>query len=249
MPSMLPLLLCLGETFVRPSASPVGRLSRSRLVMSEFDYDLAIIGCGVGGHGAGLHAVSKGLKTVVFTGGDAGGTCVNRGCVPSKALLAAAGRIREMQDDAHLKELGISVNGVVEYDRQKVADHANNLASRVRGNLVKSLEALGVDLIEEKGAVMSEGQKVKCVDSGRVVTAKDIIIATGSVPFVPRGIETDGKTVFTSDEALKLEWVPDWVAIIGSGYIGLEFSDVYTALGSEGTEGPRRSSERPAAAH
>lgn len=61
------------------------------------------------------------------------------------------------------------------------------------------------------------------------------MIATGSVPFVPPGIPIDGKTVFTSDHALKLEWIPDWVAIIGSGYIGLEFSDVYTALGSEVT--------------
>lgn len=67
------------------------------------------------------------------------------------------------------------------------------------------------------------------------MTARDIIIATGSVPFVPPGIPIDGKTVFTSDHALKLEWVPNWVAIIGSGYIGLEFSDVYTALGSEVT--------------
>ena len=73
------------------------------------------------------------------------------------------------------------------------------------------------------------------VDVGGEVTAKDIIIATGSVPFVPPGIPIDGKTVFTSDHALKLEWLPNWVAIIGSGYIGLEFSDVYTALGTEVT--------------
>ena len=73
------------------------------------------------------------------------------------------------------------------------------------------------------------------VDVGGTVTARDIMIATGSVPFVPPGIPIDGKTVFTSDHALKLEWIPKWVAIIGSGYIGLEFSDVYTALGSEVT--------------
>ena len=71
------------------------------------------------------------------------------------------------------------------------------------------------------------------IDVGGSATAKDIIIATGSVPFVPGGIEVDGKTVFTSDHALKMEWLPNWIAIIGSGYIGLEFSDVYTALGCE----------------
>ena len=69
----------------------------------------------------------------------------------------------------------------------------------------------------------------------RVLTAKDVIIATGSDPFVPPGIETDGRTVFTSDEAINLEWLPRWIAIIGSGYIGLEFADVYTALGCEVT--------------
>lgn len=73
------------------------------------------------------------------------------------------------------------------------------------------------------------------VDVGGTVTGKDIIIASGSVPFVPPGIPIDGKTVFTSDHALKLDWIPQWIAIIGSGYIGLEFSDVYTALGSEVT--------------
>jgi len=232
------LLIASASAFAGPRVASYGTgswLVASRVRMAEFDYDVAIIGAGVGGHGAALHARSKGLKVVVFTGGDAGGTCVNRGCVPSKALLAASGRVRDMRDDAHLKALGITVNGLVDYDRQAIADHANNLAARVKVNLVGSLVALGVDMIEAKGALVEGGQKVQCVGESRVVTAKDIIIATGSIPFVPRGIEIDGKTVFTSDGALKLEWVPEWVAIIGSGYIGLEFSDVYTALGSEVT--------------
>ncbi|MCZ0901505.1 FAD-dependent oxidoreductase, partial [Microcoleus sp. HI-ES] len=67
----------------------------------------------------------------------------------------------------------------------------------------------------------------------KTITAKDIILAPGSVPFVPPGIEIDGKTVFTSDDAVRLESLPKWIAIIGSGYIGLEFSDIYTALGCE----------------
>lgn len=66
------------------------------------------------------------------------------------------------------------------------------------------------------------------LESGKVITAPNIILAPGSVPFVPRGVQVDEKTVFTSDGGLKLEFVPQYVAIIGSGYIGLEFSDVYT---------------------
>ena len=75
----------------------------------QFDYDLVIIGAGVGGHGAALHAVSCGLKTAIIEGGEMGGTCVNRGCIPSKALLAAAGRVREMRNEHHLKMLGIQL--------------------------------------------------------------------------------------------------------------------------------------------
>jgi dihydrolipoamide dehydrogenase len=199
----------------------------------EFDYDVIIVGCGVGGHGAALHARGQGLKTAIFTGADVGGTCVNRGCVPSKALLAASGRVREMQDTEHLAGFGIEV-GEVKYDREKVAEHAAQLVSNVAKNLGNSLTALGVDQIHANG-VYAGPNKVKNAATGEIVTAKDIILAPGSVPFVPPGIQIDGKTVFTSDDSLKLEWVPDWVAIIGSGYIGLEFSDVYTALGSEVT--------------
>lgn len=95
--------------FVRGPA----RSARVALRMAEaYDYDLIIVGCGVGGHGAALHAHSQGLKTCVLSGGDVGGTCVNRGCVPSKALLAASGRVREMRDKEHLAALGIVAQGV-----------------------------------------------------------------------------------------------------------------------------------------
>ncbi|KAL7178267.1 hypothetical protein ACSBR2_031422 [Camellia fascicularis] len=171
----------------RQSKKLLASLSDNGTAPKSFDYDLVIIGAGVGGHGAALHAVEK---------------------------VSAAG-----------------------YHRQGVADHANNLASKIRSNLTNSLKALGVDILTGVGTILGP-QKVKYGKVGfsdNVVTAKDIIIATGSVPFVPKGIEVDGKTVITSDHALKLEFVPEWIAIVGSGYIGLEFSDVYTALGSEVT--------------
>jgi dihydrolipoamide dehydrogenase len=204
-------------------------------VSQQFDYDLVIIGAGVGGHGAALHAVSCGLKTAIIEAAEMGGTCVNRGCIPSKALLAAAGRVREMRDAHHLKMLGIAVANV-SYDRQAISDHASKTVSKLRGDLTNSMTRLGVDVIQGFGKVVaSQKVSVATANGERIVTGKDVIIASGSVPFVPPGIEIDGKTVFTSDDAIKLEAVPDWVAIIGSGYIGLEFSDVYTALGSEVT--------------
>jgi dihydrolipoamide dehydrogenase len=204
-------------------------------VSQEFDYDLVIIGAGVGGHGAALHAVSCGLKTAIVEATEMGGTCINRGCIPSKALLAAAGRVRELKTKDHLQALGIQL-GQVSFDREQIAAHATNLVTKIRGDLTNSLKRLGVDVLRGRGRVAGP-QKVTIAtaEGERTVTAGDIILASGSVPWVPPGVEVDGKTVFTSDDALKLEWLPPWVAIIGSGYIGLEFSDIYTALGSEVT--------------
>lgn len=198
-----------------------------------FDYDLVIIGAGVGGHGAALHAVSSGLKTAIIEAAEMGGTCVNRGCIPSKALLAASGRVRELRNAHHLKSLGIQI-GDVQFDRQAIANHANNLVTKIQGDLTNSLKRLGVTIIKGWGKISgSQKVTVTTADGEKTITAQDIILAPGSIPFVPPGIELDGKTVFTSDQGVKLASLPEWIAIIGSGYIGLEFSDIYSALGCE----------------
>ena len=296
------VFLVSASAFVPLKHAPPSFLSSSASTLSmaadgSFDFDVAIIGCGVGGHGAALHARGQDLTTAVFAGGDVGGTCVNRGCVPSKALLAASGRVRDMKDASHLESLGISVEGSVTYSREGIAAHAKNLANKVKGNLEASLVGLGCNVIEGRGALTGKPNEIKDEATGKIYTAKvsntlhetesngetyiytslsleytsfhsriclsrficffsfiifytslyyhssltlfhvsqNIILAPGSIPFVPPGIQVDEKTVYTSDGALELEFIPEWVAIIGSGYIGLEFSDVYTALGSEVT--------------
>ncbi|NDJ16638.1 dihydrolipoyl dehydrogenase [Myxacorys almedinensis] len=202
---------------------------------NEFDYDLVIVGAGVGGHGAALHAVDCGLKTAIVEAADMGGTCVNRGCIPSKALLAASGRVRELRNAEHLKSLGIEV-GAVGFDRQAIAAHAAGIVQKQQDGLTNSLKRLNVDVIHGWAKVSgSQKLSISTPEGEKTVTAKDIILAPGSVPFVPPGAEIDGKTVFTSDDAIKLESLPPWIAIVGSGYIGLEFADVYTALGCEVT--------------
>ncbi|AZB72838.2 dihydrolipoyl dehydrogenase [Synechococcus elongatus] len=205
-------------------------------VSSEFDYDVIVIGAGYGGFDAAKHACEKGLKTAIVEARDLGGTCVNRGCVPSKALLAASGRVREITDTDHLQNFGIQVQGV-SFDRQAIADHAANLVETIRGNLGNTLKRLGADILMGRGRLAGSQRVTVTAADGveKTYSARDVILATGSDPFVPPGIEIDGKTVFTSDDALKLETLPQWIAIIGSGYIGLEFSDVYTALGCEVT--------------
>ena len=202
----------------------------------EFDFDLIVIGAGYGGFDAAKHGAEKGLRTAIIESRDLGGTCVNRGCVPSKALLAASGRVRELGDRTHLEQFGISA-GALSFDRQGIADHAAQLVATIRSNLGKALERAGVTILKGVGSLDGPQRVALREASGieRRLKARDVVIATGSDPFVPPGISTDGVTVFTSDDAIKLESLPPWLAIIGSGYIGLEFADVYTALGCEVT--------------
>ena len=159
--------------------SPVSRTpiikTTSQLDASKcgnYDFDVIIVGCGVGGHGAALHSRAQDLTTAIFSGKDVGGTCVNRGCVPSKALLAASGRVREMQAEQHLSEFGITVDGEVKFDREGVAGHAKQLANRVKGNLEGSLVALGVDIVDGRGVLTGKPNEVKDEGSGKVYTAK-----------------------------------------------------------------------------
>ena len=201
-----------------------------------FDFDLIVIGAGYGGFDAAKHAAEHGLKVAIVESRDMGGTCVNRGCVPSKALLAASGRVRELADAEHLRGFGIHA-APVRFERQAIADHAAQLVATIRTNLTKTLERAGATFLRGKGRLEGAQRVAVREASGveRVYAAREVILATGSDPFVPPGIETDGRTVFTSDEAINLEWLPRWITIIGSGYIGLEFADVYTALGCEVT--------------
>jgi Pyridine nucleotide-disulphide oxidoreductase len=158
----------------QPVARPTPAAFSTRLRMADgsYDFDVAIIGCGVGGHGAALHSRAQNLKTAVFSGEDVGGTCVNRGCVPSKALLAASGRVRDMKNDEHLKSLGIEVKGEVSFSREGIAAHAKNLANRVKGNLEASLVGLGVDVIEGRGVLTGKPHEIKDEKTGKVYTAK-----------------------------------------------------------------------------
>lgn len=167
------------------STSAVSSSTLLRMSDGNYDFDVAIIGCGVGGHGAALHARAQDLKTAVFAGGDVGGTCVNRGCVPSKALLAASGRVREMQNEKHLASMGIEV-GEVKYNREGIAAHAKNLANKVKSNLEGSLVGLGVNVIEGRGVLTGKPHEIMDDKTGKVYTAK---VGCRSCTFVSESID------------------------------------------------------------
>ena len=182
---------------------------------ANFDFDLIVVGAGYGGFDAAKHAADHGLKVAIIESREMGGTCVIRGCVPSKALLAASGKVRELANSDHLSGFGIHA-APVRFERQKIADHANQLVANIRSNITKTLERAKVTIFRGQGRLEGPQRVGLRENSGvdRVFTCKDVILATGSDPFDPPGIETDGRTVFTSDEAISLEWLPRWIAII-----------------------------------
>ena len=191
----------------------------------NFDYDLVIIGAGVGGHGAALHAVECGLKTAIIESADMGGTCVNRGCIPSKALLKNAEYIHTVKKRG--KELGFS------YDNLKVDYGVAFKRSRsASGRLVKGIGFLfrkyGVEHIVGT-ATMADANTVKVAgEKGeQTLSAKNIIIATGARPRELPGLEFDGEKVISYIEAIMMDRLPKSVVVVGSGAIGVEFSYIW----------------------
>jgi len=165
------ILLCLGADALVTRQRLAMRGAARGVSMHAFDYDVAIIGCGVGGHGAALHARAMGLTVCVLSGGDVGGTCVNRGCVPSKALLAASGRVRELQDEAHLLSMGITLPAGATFEREGIAQHSKQLVAKVKGGLEGSLLKLGVTLLPEFGALTAMAHQID-LGGGRFMTAQ-----------------------------------------------------------------------------
>jgi len=194
-------------------------------------YDCAVLGAGPGGYVAALAAAHLGLKTVVIEKDKAGGVCTNRGCIPSKALLYAAGAYLDLKN---LAGFGLKVeNAHIDINVLR------KRKERVILRMVKSIEYLlrenGIELVKGTGILAAtHSLTVTAPDSDeQTITAKNIIISTGSSPIILPGLEPDGTRVITYKEALDLPDVPGKMVVIGGGAIGLEMAEVYSALGSE----------------
>lgn len=200
--------------------------------MAQDEYDLIILGSGPGGYVAGIRAGQLGLKVaVVEKDPQYGGTCLLRGCIPTKALLHTAAVLDEIRDAA---SLGIAV-GAPELDmakaqkrKQKVVDsNASGVEFLFKKNKVEGLHGFG--RIAGPGAVEVEG------DDGTKTTyrTKNILIATGSVPREVPVAKTNGTTILNSDHILDLDRVPKTLAVLGAGAVGTEFGSIFTSFGSK----------------
>jgi dihydrolipoamide dehydrogenase len=193
------------------------------------DFDVVVIGSGPGGYVAAIRAAQLGLKTAIVEKGpkaEWGGTCLNWGCIPTKALLHDAYLYEQIQN---AEKFGIDVSAP-KLNLDNVMKHKELVVKRGLMGVEALLKKNKVTLIIGTGKVVKPGS----VDvDGKLFTTKNIVLATGSsVKWFP-GMEPDGKGIITSNEALCLKQVPKSMAVIGAGAVGLEFASVYHRFGSQ----------------
>jgi dihydrolipoamide dehydrogenase len=193
--------------------------------MAGFDYDVLIMGSGPGGYVAGIRAGQLGLKAAVIERDKVGGVCLNVGCIPSKTLIHQAELFRSLPS---LKEMGIAVD-LKGFDYSKVFDKSRKAADTLSKGVQFLLKKNKVELIVGDAAL--SGKNEVTLKDGKKITAKNIIIATGSRPKIIAGFEFDEEKVLSSTGALMLKKLPKKAVILGAGAIGVEFAHVWNSFG------------------
>lgn len=191
----------------------------------EYDYDLFTIGIGSGGTRASRVAAAHGARVAAAEEHRVGGTCVIRGCVPKKMLVYGAHFAEDLED---AEAFGWTVEGK-KFDWKRLRDTVMNDVSRLEGLYTDTLEKHDVTLFHERAEITGDHEIT--LASGKVVTAKYILIATGARPHVP---EFPGSEhVITSNEAFHLDEIPNCILILGGGYIANEFAGIFNEFGSQ----------------
>jgi dihydrolipoamide dehydrogenase len=190
--------------------------------------DLVVLGGGSGGYAAALRAAELGMKVVMVEKDKVGGTCLHRGCIPTKALLHSAETVEVIKESAQFGVNGtfesVDMGGVNKY-KEKVVE---GLFKGLTG-LVKSRK---IEVVQGHGRLVSP----TAVDvEGRRIEARHVLLATGSVPRSIPGLEIDHARVINSDDALGMDTIPGSVVILGAGAIGCEFASVWRSFGAEVT--------------
>jgi dihydrolipoamide dehydrogenase len=199
--------------------------------MSSFD--VVIIGSGPGGYVSAIRCAQLGFKTAIIEKySTLGGTCLNVGCIPSKALLASSHHYEELQ---HFADHGIEVSGEVKINLQKMIDRKQAVVDQTSSGVKYLMDKNKVTVFEGVGSFVDATHVAitKADGSSETIEGKNIIIATGSKPSTLPFITLDKERVITSTEALKLPEVPKHLVIIGGGVIGIELGQVYLRLGAQ----------------
>jgi dihydrolipoamide dehydrogenase len=199
-------------------------------------FDVVVIGSGTGGYVAAIRAAQLGLQTAVVERQPAlGGTCLNWGCIPTKALLEHAHALKVAQEAA---EWGIRFNTPdvrPTIDMARVHARKNKIVTGITKGVEFLFKKNKIEWVPGTGRIAGKGKVEVTGPAPRTLTAKEIVIATGSSPRSVPGVTLDGKSIITSDEAINLAEVPKSLAILGSGAVGVEFASIFRRFGSEVT--------------
>ena len=197
-------------------------------------FDLGIIGGGPAGYTAAFQARSKGLSVVLFEKDKVGGVCLNRGCIPTKAILHSAEQYEEMKSAT---ELGITAENL-SFDYSKVVERKDKIVEKLRKSLELSLKNSGVVVVNAEAKIPSHTMKNgenQVFANEEIYECKKIITATGSKPRDFDGLRFDHKFILSSDDILNLKTLPKSIVIIGSGAIGIEWARILSAFDVEVT--------------
>ena len=196
-------------------------------------YDVIVVGSGPGGYVSAIRCAQLGLKTAIIEKYNSfGGTCLNVGCIPSKALLDSSEHFHNAKKNftdhgIDLKDLSIDFKKTIARKDDVIAQNTAGIAYLFKKNKIDSYIGLGT--IVKENTISIEGEK----GEKKELTAKNIIIATGSKPTALPFLPVDKKRIITSTEALSLKEIPKELIVIGGGVIGLELGSVYARLGSK----------------
>lgn len=194
--------------------------------MSQFD--VVILGGGSGGYACALRSAQLGLSVALIEEDKLGGTCLHRGCIPTKALLHAG----EVADNTrHASDFGVNAE-FISIDMLAVNAYKDGVVSKLHKGLQGLVKSRNVTYIEGHGKLV--GKNIVEVN-GVQYTGKNVVLATGSYPKTLPGLTIDGKQIITSEQAIKMEHVPASVIVLGGGVIGCEFASVWKSFGSEVT--------------
>ncbi len=187
-------------------------------------FDLAIIGAGPGGFDAALRARELGLKVALIEKSEPGGTCLNTGCIPTKALLASTKLLTKVKEASRY---GLSVSGV-SCDAKALADRTGRIVETLRKGLLETLKRSGAEWITGQASFTG---KNRLLVSNREIEAQSILIATGTEPTPFPGTSFDSKRILSSTELLNIKIQPTQLLILGGGVVGVEFASIFQALG------------------
>ncbi|PKN66896.1 MAG: dihydrolipoyl dehydrogenase [Deltaproteobacteria bacterium HGW-Deltaproteobacteria-15] len=193
-------------------------------------YDLAVIGGGPGGYVAAICSARKGLKTLLIEKDALGGTCLNRGCVPTKCFVYDTKLLHSARNSSVLKGAGS-----LSMDIAKMAARKRGVVKTMVSGLGSIMKSHGIEVIQGAGELTGPGRLKVTREDSRIeeIQAKNVILATGSRPALLPFIKVDGRLVQTTDEALDSEEIPKRIVIIGGGVIGVEMATIYLNLGCE----------------